>query len=238
MSESTHLKCPCQHCGNSIEFPVHGVGLSIDCPHCTGKTVLFIQSDGASEATSEASNTARLAPEALAGSDHAPTDPPAGRVGSKAWLVIICIGLAAATGAFLALRKKPADLQATVHSELQATSSVVAASSTTPAPSQTNGPSAAKTAKSIGDLKVGPIKLEKARGSSLVYAVGMLRNASDLQRYGVSLELELADAGGRKVGTAKDYRDVLEPRQEWRFRALVLDAKAVSASVAQIREEE
>jgi hypothetical protein len=31
---------------------------------------------------------------------------------------------------------------------------------------------------------------------------------------------------------------VLEPRQEWRFRALVLDGKAVSAAVAAIREQE
>jgi hypothetical protein len=30
----------------------------------------------------------------------------------------------------------------------------------------------------------------------------------------------------------------LEPRQEWHFRALVLDAKTVRATVASIREEE
>jgi len=54
----------------------------------------------------------------------------------------------------------------------------------------------------------------------------------------VNLELELTDARGNKAGTAKDYRTVIEPRQEWRFRALVLDSKAVSAKVAAIREEE
>ena len=102
----------------------------------------------------------------------------------------------------------------------------------------TNATAFTKAPKSIGDLKVGPITLEKSKGSSLVYAVGVLRNDSAHQRFGVSLELELTDARGNKAGTAKDYRAVLEPRQEWRFRALVLDSKAVSARVAAVREEE
>jgi len=93
--------------------------------------------------------------------------------------------------------------------------------------------------KSIDDLKVASIiTLEKTKGSSLIYAVGLLKNDSIHQRYGVTIELELTDAGGNRAGTAKDYRAVLEPRQEWRFRALVLDSKAASAKVAVIREEE
>jgi hypothetical protein len=92
--------------------------------------------------------------------------------------------------------------------------------------------------KSIDDFKPGPIRLEKAKGSSLIYAVGVLKNQSDYQRFGVSIELELIDARGQKVGGAKDYRAVLEPRQEWRFRALVLESRTVSARVAMIREEE
>jgi len=123
-------------------------------------------------------------------------------------------------------------------SELRTNSRLAATvSSASPAPA-TNTEVRAQAAKSLDDLKVGPIKLEKAKGSSLVYAVGVMKNASDFQRFGVTIELEVTDAGGRKVGTAKDYRNVIEPRQEWRFRALVLDSKAVSASVARIREEE
>jgi len=86
-------------------------------------------------------------------------------------------------------------------------------------------------------LKTGSIIIEKAKGSSLIYAVGVLRNDSGHQRFGVNIELELTDARGNKVGTAKDYRAVLEPRQEWRFRALVLDSKAAAATVSSIREE-
>ena len=90
----------------------------------------------------------------------------------------------------------------------------------------------------MADLKVGPITLEKARGSSLVHAVGVLKNDSDHQRFGVNIELELSDARGNKAGTARDYRTVIEPHQEWRFRALLLDSKAVSARLDRIREEE
>jgi hypothetical protein len=106
-------------------------------------------------------------------------------------------------------------------------------------PAHTASPtSASKTPKSLDDLKVGAITLEKAKGSSLVYAVGVLRNESDHQRFGVNIEVELANAKGTKAGVAKDYRSVIEPRQEWRFRALVLETKAVSAKLSKIREEE
>jgi len=48
----------------------------------------------------------------------------------------------------------------------------------------------------------------------------------------------LLDERGNAAGTAKDYRSVIEPRDEWRFRALVLYSKAVSAKVSRISEEE
>src|SRR5437773_11691850 len=41
MSETKYLKCPCQKCGGSIEFPVHGIGMAVGCPHCGQKTTLF-----------------------------------------------------------------------------------------------------------------------------------------------------------------------------------------------------
>jgi len=113
------------------------------------------------------------------------------------------------------------------------------AAATNPAPEKaTSPPAASKPPKSIDDLKPGPIVLEKTKGSSLVYAVGVLKNDSEHQRFGVNIELELSDSRGNRVGMAKDYRAVLEPGQQWRFRALVLDSKAVSARVVRIREEE
>jgi hypothetical protein len=39
--EDGYIKCPCQHCDVYIEFPAHGLGQSIACPHCGMETVLF-----------------------------------------------------------------------------------------------------------------------------------------------------------------------------------------------------
>jgi hypothetical protein len=39
--EDGYIKCPCQHCDIFIEFPAHGLGQSIACPHCGMATVLF-----------------------------------------------------------------------------------------------------------------------------------------------------------------------------------------------------
>lgn len=94
--------------------------------------------------------------------------------------------------------------------------------------------------KSPEDLKVtGAVSVEKAKGSRLAYVMGTLKNDSDHQRYGVRIELDLFDQNGNKLpAQANDYLQSLEPRKEWKFRALVLDAKAVSAKVAAIKEED
>jgi len=88
------------------------------------------------------------------------------------------------------------------------------------------------------NLRVGSITLEKSRNSSVVYAVGVIKNDSDHQRFGLRIELDLLDTAGLKIGTATDYLAILEPGKDWRFKALVLDAKAVSARLVAIREEE
>jgi cytoskeletal protein RodZ len=105
---------------------------------------------------------------------------------------------------------------------------------TTPTPTT----AAAAPAKSVDDLKVSPIVLRRTQGSTLVYAIGSVHNNSDQQRFGVSLELDLLDAGGKKIGTAKDYAKIIEPRKDWRFRALVVAPKTVSVKLAKIREDE
>jgi hypothetical protein len=65
-----------------------------------------------------------------------------------------------------------------------------------------------------------------------------LRNDSDHQRFGIRIEIEVIDSVGNKVGTAKDYRAVLEPRQTWRFRALVLDKRAAAARLVSVDEDQ
>lgn len=85
---------------------------------------------------------------------------------------------------------------------------------------------------------VSTVTLEKTQGSSLVYAVGTIRNETDRRRFGVKVEIELLDASGIKVGTASDYQQALEPKAEWSFKALVLDSKAVSAKLVLIKEDQ
>jgi hypothetical protein len=82
------------------------------------------------------------------------------------------------------------------------------------------------------------VQLEKAPGTSLVYATGLLKNMASRQRFGVKIELALANAEGKQVGTATDYQQVLEPGGAWRFRALVVDGKATSAKVLAVKEDQ
>jgi hypothetical protein len=98
----------------------------------------------------------------------------------------------------------------------------------------------AARAKAADDLKlVGTVSVEKAKGSRLSYAMGTITNDSNHQRYGVRVELDLFDQAGNKLtAQANDYRQTLEPGKDWKFRALVLDAKAVTAKLAAIKEEE
>jgi len=87
-------------------------------------------------------------------------------------------------------------------------------------------------------FRVSTVALEKTQGSSLVYAVGTIRNETNRRRFGVKVEIELLDTTGSKVGTASDYQQALEPKAEWRFKALVLDSKAASARIAAIKEDQ
>jgi hypothetical protein len=215
MSEPDYLKCHCQSCRNSIEFPAAGLGQTIPCPHCGQSTVLALDTSDAVETPS------------------APTPKPRRAIVAVALVAVILAG--AAAGLF-ALRNRP-DTDTATRDAGSGPATNSPAPSATPGAAEPTTPPIPGAPKSLADLKPGVISLEKAKGSSLVYAVGILRNDSGHQRFGVNIELELTDARGNKAGTAKDYRAVLEPRQEWRFRALVLDSKAVAAKVSSIREE-
>jgi hypothetical protein len=87
-------------------------------------------------------------------------------------------------------------------------------------------------------LETSGVTLEKTPGSSLVYAVGTIKNATERRRFGLKVELELSDASGRKLGNATDYTQVLEPGAQWQFKALVMDNKAVSARLTAVREDQ
>jgi hypothetical protein len=87
------------------------------------------------------------------------------------------------------------------------------------------------------DFAIMPFKLEKTPGSSLVYVIGAIQNISERQRFGVKVEFALFDTNDSAIGKATDYQQVIEPHGEWRFKALVIESKAVSARFNSIAEE-
>ena len=81
------------------------------------------------------------------------------------------------------------------------------------------------------------VTLDRTPGTSLIYAVGTLKNSSNRPRFGLKVELEVTDAGGQRIGTATDYRPILEPGAEWQFKALVVASKAAGAKITAVHEE-
>jgi len=252
MSETPFLKCPCQHCGGSIEFPAHGVGQAIDCPHCATKTKLFRPEPVAEEAAPATEPVEELpappAPPAARPAPRAPKPRPlpaaalapapvAANSSGKHTVLLVLLGLivvgALAGGGFFLWKKRGSTFAGT---GAVSTNAAVAASTDTNS-AAFNAPVTATQPKKLDDLQAGDPRLEKAKSGSLVYAVGMLKNDSDHQRYGVRIEFELLDASGKNVGKASDYKDVIEPRKEWRYRALVLTKKAASARLVSVNED-
>ena len=260
MSDQHFLRCNCQRCGSPIEFPAQGVGMRIECPHC-GQETLLCESEAAPAADlpppSEVATEISSAP-----LESALASPPVHEKRSPlvAVTLVLLALVAAAGGAWYFMAgpgaKKP---EAPVAKALPANPATNPSTPSVPTTSVTNPPAdktvpaniavaavpeteavAPKSPKSIDDLKPGTVTLEKAKAGNLTYAVGTIKNNSDQQRFGVKVELELTDARGNSAGKASDYTQVIEPHQEWRFRALVLDpkgAKAVAGRVSSIKED-
>jgi hypothetical protein len=159
-------------------------------------------------------------------SARSPIETDAQRPAAGGWMIAtILITLLAGSGGFFYWKKAKAPKPAA----RPLTNSVAK----TPVPST---PKAALL--STNRLTIGAITLEKAKNSSVVYALGQIKNESDDQRFGLKIELDLLDGSGSKIGTATDYLAILEPRKDWHFRALVLETRAVSARFVSIKEDQ
>jgi hypothetical protein len=86
-------------------------------------------------------------------------------------------------------------------------------------------------------LTAGAIVLEKSNDNGLVYATGKLRNSSDHQRFGVKVVLDLFDEHDKKVGSATDYTQLIDPAKEWKFKAMVTERTSVRAVIASVTEK-
>jgi hypothetical protein len=152
------------------------------------------------------------------------------RFGMAVAVFVVLVGLAAV---FFLLKKNgsaanPAD---------QTTSASQTNTSAPPAASlviETKPPAG----KLTNDFTISAFKLEKTPGSSLVYVTGKIQNLSDRQRFGVKVEFALFDTNNNAVGHATDYQPVIDPHGDWRFKALVMDSKAVSAELGSISEDQ
>jgi hypothetical protein len=239
MSDEPFVKCPCDNCGGSIEFPGQGVGLKIECPHCGQRTLLVGPN------SQPATAPPRTGPQGNTPADSQPMPEPQPESAKPKTLLPIAILLviaALAGGAIWYSKGRPGRERDDAGSAKVPASNPSKATPTrvTNEPASTDAAIPTETPttdKSIDDLKPSAVILEKAKSGSLMYAVGTVKNESPHQRFGVKVEIELTDAQGRPAGKATDYTQVIEPRQEWRFRALVLDAKAASGRVVAVKED-
>ena len=234
MSEGKYLKGSCSECGTHIEFPEAGLGQVINCPHCGLKTKLGVHAPSAPIPASPPTATPTAKPVPRTSPAEVEADEPAGA--SRGLLVgLLVLVLAGAAGGGLWWKSHAGHASASAEAAPpKAASTVGEAATNTETVAE---PAAPKAPKAAADLKLGAIRLEQTKGSSLVYAVGVVNNESDYQRFGVRIELNLINAKGERVGGAQDYIAVIEPRKTWEFRVLVNDPKAVAATLSALREE-
>lgn len=235
--ETDYFKCACQRCGKHIEFPSNGVGVIVDCPHCGKQTVLGVAADPAAV---KSKKTLLMAVVGL--------------------MAVIVVGGALGLVAFLWMQKQkskePAVIPTAVAPATKAPVAVVTpavvraappVAEATPLvarPPSVNKPAApelpAVPTEMIDDFSIGKITLQKVEGSSLVYAVGTVKNTVDHQRFGVRIELNLLDEQDRNIGVVSDYVSVVEPHKDWQFKALLMPTQtgATKVKVADIKEQE
>ena len=139
-----------------------------------------------------------------------------------AGIVILLIGIVGVVGAFSVARH--------YREKVQTRRAVAAPIPRAPRP-------APVASQVLNEFSISPVALQKSPGSTIFHATGRLENKTDRSRFGVTVEIDLFDASGNKVGSAKDYVPVLEPRAFSNFRALLLKGDAASARVVNIREQ-
>ena len=197
-----------------------------ECQHCSGHFEFPAESIGLQAPCPHCGQQTELM---LQRPPEEPSLPRRVVAWTVAAIIVLALGLA---GAMFALKR--AERWAAKRKNLVEAGSTVQTTNTSPEPAAAN----ANPEQNAG-FDVSSISLEKAAGTSLVYVVGTVKNKANKQRFGLKLELDLLDAGGKKMGTAKDYQAVLEPGAEWRFKALVVDPKGVvAAKVASLKEEQ
>jgi hypothetical protein len=194
------------------------------CQHCGGRLEFPAESIGSIVPCPHCGQHTELV---LAAPRVEPAIPSRSIVWTSIALVILVFGLA---GSLIALKRAQtwaarSHPRATQLSPAEAAANSGAALASTGAPTQ-------------NDFTVSAVTLEKSPDTSLLYAVGTVKNTSGRRRFGIKIDLDLLDAAGQWLGTATDYEQVLEPDAVWHFKALAVDSKATAAKLASIKEDQ
>lgn len=191
-----------------------------ECQHCHGRIEFPAESIGL---TTDCPHCGKQTELLLAPPKDEPTIPRTTIVYTVIAVLILVAGLAGVIVALKLAQRKIA------HRNEDAISQAPLAAPTNTAPDSDDPISKA-------GFRVGPVTLEKTQGTSLIHAIGTLTNASDRQRFGVQVQLDLFDDSGKNIGTAKDYQPVIESNGEWKFHAPVMSSKTASAKVVSVTE--
>jgi hypothetical protein len=89
---------------------------------------------------------------------------------------------------------------------------------------------------STNQFTISSLRLEKQ--GALRYVQGIASNHLAQQRFGVRIQFELLDTNELRVGSASDYRPVVQSNELWQFRALAVEPSAASAAVIAIQEDQ
>lgn len=162
---------------------------------------------------------------------HAPSVEVGGGAASRKCIFLALgiasiVAVAAGAGVFFWMKRTPSELPTPQQNSNIVATAPIAAPNPVPPPDPWHG------------LKAGPISLEKEGDGRLVYAVGVVRNTSTRQRFGVKVDVDVLDKQGDKIGSATDYTQVMEPGKDWKFKAMVTDRKAAKVKLADIKEED
>jgi hypothetical protein len=233
----------CPHCGKSTRAEDPGEPLS---------TAPIVQKAASPQPAATPTRTpspppAQSAPRAATASAPRAATPAQNTRKHSAPVLVLAVGcLAGAAAIGIYFHWGPSRVQAASQPVAHSPSNVPSSAPDAPnqALAETNPPTpittTAKPAKSTNDFKISDLAVERpkgTRGSKLTYVIGSVENLSDIQRFGVKIELDLLDQRGVKIDSAMDYCDVLGSHQTWPFRAQAHDSRAFQARVASIRED-
>jgi hypothetical protein len=234
----TYAKCACTNCGGHIEFPTLGAGATVPCPHCAWPTTLTLPQTA--KPSHDLHNTPAVAGAAQQSNRRRQIFILAAAGALVLAVAAFCIaryapGLVKPLMAAVSRAKHPD--QSSRENSSPPGASRIGASTGQDAREPAPLPAPAPPPDSWHGLMGGAIALEKSKENGLVYAVGSLRNATDRQRFGVKVVLDLFDANNRKVGSATDYIQWIDANKEWKFKALVTARTAVRAVLASVSEQ-